>query len=179
MIYLKYIGLAVISFFFTFLAMVLAPVLPLFADGKGWLPHWLWWFQTDDNNLDGDLNGWTTVPVGSYWRRVLWLWRNPAYGFDFNVLAILLPPGCSITWTGDVNVRNRPQGKVGRLFVWVTAPDGRRWFHFRKIVPAWNGECWDFNFGWRLQTYAEQPDTIKPGGVASFVCTIRPTPFKA
>jgi len=32
----------------------LAPIVVLFASKEGWLPKWLWWFQTPDNPVDGD-----------------------------------------------------------------------------------------------------------------------------
>ena len=51
--------MALISIPLTVLALILAPVLPLFANSDGWLPKWLWWFQTPDNSLDGD-QGWIT-----------------------------------------------------------------------------------------------------------------------
>ena len=35
------------------IAVILAPILPLFSK-NAWLPEWLDWFQTPDNNLMGD-----------------------------------------------------------------------------------------------------------------------------
>lgn len=73
---------------------VLAPVLPLFASKSGWLPAWLWWFQTPDNSLDGDrkhLLRWGTKKDfwHTYVRRVAWLLRNVCYGFDIYVLGLI------------------------------------------------------------------------------------------
>ena len=60
---------------FLLVAMALALFLPAFAIGRQWLPRWLWWFQTPDNDLDGD-EPWKTKHVqwlrnGSYLKRVL------------------------------------------------------------------------------------------------------------
>lgn len=77
---------------FTLLALLLAPVLPLFArDEYGFcdnanamrteprLPSWLSWFMTPDNSLYGDA-GWRTEHCPDhwhdYWGMVQWLWRN-------------------------------------------------------------------------------------------------------
>lgn len=58
-----------------------------FASSDGWLPRWLWWFQTPDNSIDGDnsfnkpsLHPYITK-MPRYIRRVLWLIRNPSYVF--------------------------------------------------------------------------------------------------
>ena len=87
----------------TVLAFPLAFALPFFAQKRdGWLdnatrygegyflPKWLNWFQTPDNDLDGD-QGWREehmqwrfklpAALATYAGRVGWIWRNPAYGF--------------------------------------------------------------------------------------------------
>lgn len=77
------------------LAVVLNPLVALFADEEGWLPRWLSWFGTPDNPIDGDppfrelhapfkgaVTGWKR-----WVNRTVWLYRNPAYGFDWSVLA--------------------------------------------------------------------------------------------
>jgi hypothetical protein len=35
------------------IAWPLTPVIVLFAKPNGWLPDWLFWFQTNDASLDG------------------------------------------------------------------------------------------------------------------------------
>lgn len=105
-----------LSLAFTILSMVLALVLPMFASSDGWLPRWLWWFQTADNSLNGDGNreagtGWK----GAHWQfryelptwlctyvgRVGWLLRNPGYGFDFDVLGFNAGPLMTTQLWGD------------------------------------------------------------------------------
>ena len=95
---ISYILLVPLSLLLTLLAIIIAPVLPVFAVQKEWwldnhakrgigpvLPSWLNWFMTPDNSLDGDatfeqLNGL------SYWSKVKWLWRNPCYAFAIRYL---------------------------------------------------------------------------------------------
>jgi hypothetical protein len=61
---------------------------PVFATKENRLPKWLTWFDTFDADLDrGVTDGFFTGPP-SYWNRVKWLYRNPAYGFSFFVLGV-------------------------------------------------------------------------------------------
>ena len=71
------------SGFFALLTWVLAPLLAL-TICDGYLPKYLYWFQTFDNSfVSGPLSvGW----IPGYWSSVRWLWRNPSYGFDMFLL---------------------------------------------------------------------------------------------
>lgn len=103
--YLKWALMAPVMLLVTVLTLPLAFVLPFFAQrrpgtldnstryGFGWfLPGWLSWFQTPDNDLDGD-QGWREehwqwrfrlpAVLATYVGRVGWLWRNPGYGFGW------------------------------------------------------------------------------------------------
>ena len=72
--------LALVSFLFTLLTYVLAPLLAMTADAGGNLPVCLRWFQTFDATLDEGRNyGYTG---SAWWVRTRWLWRNPGYGLD-------------------------------------------------------------------------------------------------
>lgn len=87
---MKWFLLLPLNIAFTLLAYVLAPILPAFATEYGVLPTWLTWFDTPDNRLDGDVGFRTEhapfkgeqVGWRRYINRVVWLIRNPAYGFD-------------------------------------------------------------------------------------------------
>lgn len=185
MMYIRWAVLAVLSILIVPVAWILAPVLPVFASRDGWLPAWLIWFQTPDNALDGDEQYRTMhapfIGAESGWERysnrVFWLWRNPAYGFDFIVLGCHLPAGCTVRWRGDPAVRNRPNGKAGYCYTVVSAPDGRAWWHLRVVFLLWPGECLDINLGWRLQTFAEDPGRLRAGVDTQYVFSLRPTPF--
>ena len=80
-------------------AIVVTPFLPAFAtirvgginnddhQGAGLrLPLWLSWFDTKDNALTGDEAFERSHPQSTYWDMVLWLYRNPLYGFKWDVL---------------------------------------------------------------------------------------------
>ena len=42
------------DFLMAIVGRIVAPVLPFFVQADGYLPRWLWWFQTPDNTCDGD-----------------------------------------------------------------------------------------------------------------------------
>lgn len=95
---LIYPFLALASLLFSLATMILAPLLALFADASGNLPRWLAWFQTFDATLDA---GWRDgyfahdgTPTGwrLWWLRTRWLWRNPGYTFDRQVLGCDFDP---------------------------------------------------------------------------------------
>jgi hypothetical protein len=88
MIYIYYILLVPISLLITLLAVLIAPILPLFAKPLfGWCDNHSYeaveprlpdgWFMTPDNSLDGDATFKRLNPP-SYWSQVKWLLRNPA-----------------------------------------------------------------------------------------------------
>lgn len=173
--YLKWFLLLPLNIIMTVLGFVLAPVLPMFADDKGWLPKWLWWFQTPDNSLDGDegyqkkpgrapfmgvMGGWK-----GYCNRVAWLWRNPLYGFDWEVLAFKVQEGYKVEGWGT---KRFPDGTVaiaggldidGWYFAKLTNPDGS-WCWQLYITQHWNDKkCTKLNFGWKIW----MADAIKVG----------------
>ena len=86
MMFLKWAALGPLSFLMAILGRILAPILPFFVQDDGYLPRWLWWFQTPDNSCDGDAGHWERHPGLDAWstykRRTAWFWRNVAYGFD-------------------------------------------------------------------------------------------------
>lgn len=87
MMYLKWALFAPVSIFFTFLTWFLAPflALPCFVvldeNGREWLIKPLRWFQTFDAPLDEWTHGGYGVTSSKYKARLMWLLRNPAYGF--------------------------------------------------------------------------------------------------
>ncbi|KPC53039.1 DUF7338 family protein [Amantichitinum ursilacus] len=147
----------------TFAAYLLAPLLPALATDAGWLPRGLSWFQTPDNPLDGDADfSATHAATPRYMRRVLWLWRNPAYGFAWTVLAARLVDGASFTFAGDPAVQDRPVFKAG----WMWLRSGRYW-HWYLVWPSFTGRCLRINLGWKLT-----PDGHNAN--AMFVCSANP-----
>ena len=52
--YLRWLCFLPASLAFDVFGRLLAPIVVLFTDNDGWLPSWLWWWQTPDNSIDGD-----------------------------------------------------------------------------------------------------------------------------
>jgi len=125
MIYILYILLVPINLVITLLALVIAPVLPLFANQQeGWLdnhsswgvgprlPTYLDWFMTPDNSLDGDAT-FAQLNPPCYLSQVKWLIRNPAYAFG---LRYLVPPYMTVVY-GDKTIKDNDNAKVGWCFI--------------------------------------------------------------
>lgn len=136
-----------------------APFFVLAAGDEPWLPRWLDWWQTQDNDLDGDLGHmarWKGYPV--FVQRVAWIWRNNGYGFNATVLkAKTRGP---VTVKGDPAVSNRPlrEGLVIR-----TTPEGYWQLYF---VRAYTDRlCVRINLGWKIWGETDHPN------FGSFVCT--------
>lgn len=156
------------------LAILLAPILPLFADKAGWLPAWLWWFETPDNSLDGD-HGWKTehlVGWPRYVKRVMWLWRNPAYAFEIDVLGARFNLDDPVLWMGDPWIRNRAHARAGSLLVTI----GDYWC-WKRIEHLFGDRCLMMEFGWKLQPYAQDFGNCALMPRAQFVCSVRLTSF--
>lgn len=171
--YLHWLALLPLSLAFTLLAWLLAPVLPLFASRNGWLPDWLAWFQTPDNSLDGDTGWinehwqfryWLPAPLCTYVGRVGWLWRNPAYGFEWEgPLCADIDRNAIVIYHGDTSIQDKPNGKEGYCFTEVVGPERTYWhLYFVKLIGTWQGQpyCLNINLGWKLKTYAEDPRRI-------------------
>lgn len=145
----RWVALLPLSIIMLILAYLLAPILPLVASRQGWLPAWLNWFQTPDNSLDGDagwkyehwqrryrLPGWLAEYVG----RVGWLWRNPAYGFDFSVIGFLAEEGATRQVWGDQATDSN------KSYVAIAAnPSGKKAW---QVYIRWQRVR--INLGWKL-----------------------------
>ncbi len=185
--FLRWIFLVPVSLAFTLLAFVLAPILPLFASRDGWLPRWLWWFQTPDNPLDGD-GGWIhehaqwryklPEPLRTYVGRVGWLLRNPAYGFEWDgPLCAHIMPDALVRWRGNPWIQNRPHGLAGFCLTIINNPDGTAYWHLYWVRPIGGGYCLNVNLGWKLKTYAEDQSRTQTEPRAMFSFSPRVTAF--
>lgn len=150
------------------LAMFLAPFLPLFselrlgpvdnANGTGVeprLPTWLSWFDTSyDNSLWGD-QGWRTKHCHKYWQTylgmVLWLWRNPAAGFCWQVLAAPIYTDTTFTLTDSGNGLKVDKGQG--TFGWFKITSSSGYFQYRVVKKLWGDKAWTFDCGWLLDNY--------------------------
>jgi hypothetical protein len=182
MIYLTYLLLVPISLFLTLLAVILAPVLPLFATLRnGWcdnhsyenieprLPVWLNWFMTPDNSLYGDytfcrLNG------VSYWSMVKWLWRNPAYSFALRYIQAPYTP----TVKGDPTIKDNDNAKAGWCLVHANSL-----FQFTLVSPIGFNRCIYINLGWNIRGLVDPNVNPKPDQwQATFVFSPRISGFR-
>ncbi len=171
MMFLRWAGFAVLDLLVLALAFILAPVLPLFALGRSALPAWLAWFQTPDNPIDGDANFQTNVApfpgAVTGWRqyvnRVLWLYRNPSYGFDRTVVSFLAAPAAVVRKFGPLPITGKPQ--TGWYFAIAANPDGTRAFQFYAVKLWGTGSASRCSFGWKLWMVP---------GVCQFAMTITP-----
>jgi len=177
MIFLIYAILVPISLLLTLIAVITAPIMPIFTVQKEWwcdnhsfravgpvLPSWLNWFMTPDNTLDGDatfqkLNG------QSYWSKVKWLWRNPAYSFALRYIE-----GNPVYWKGDKTIKDNDGAKEGWLYVYS---DGLFQFVYIKRILS-TSRCIYVNCGWNIRVLVDDNVSPKPNPVqATFVFSPR------
>ena len=143
--------------------MILAPVLPIFAVQKdGWLdnhsiwgigprlPTWLNWFMTPDNSLDGDAT-FEKINGRSYWAKVKWLWRNPAYSFAIRYIAS--PYTTSVA--GDKTIKDNDNAKAGWCLVHANGL-----FQFTSVTPIGFNRCIYVNLGWNIRGLVD--DNVQP-----------------
>jgi hypothetical protein len=164
MIYFVYLLLAPINLLLTLFAIVLAPVLPVFAVDKEWwldnhskhgigsvLPSWLNWFNTPDNDLYGDAT-FQAINGINYWAKVKWIWRNPAYSFGIKYLNY--PYVGKVL--GDKTIRDNDNAKAGWCFV---RANGLFLFRYILRVP-FTSTCILGNMGWNIM--GTMDDNVQP-----------------
>lgn len=119
-------------------ALVVTPLLPLFStlrvgginndDHQGIglrLPLWLSWFDTKDNALTGDEAFERNHPQGNYLDMVVWLYRNPLYGFKWDVL------GYPIECSDEITLNESNTFRYKDAFMY------RRTFFGRTVTFGW------------------------------------------
>lgn len=160
MAYVKWAALILPSFFMAILGRVLAPILPFFVQEDGYLPRWLWWFQTPDNPCDGDSGHWERHPRTDAWstykRRVAWFWRNVAYGFDISVLGVEVKSADTLLAKGPADVGAKPP-RPGWQFKRVQR-DGKTiaWqLYGVHQYSFWPQRCLRVNLGWKLFDFTD------------------------
>jgi len=182
MIYIIYLLLVPISLLITLVAVLLAPVMPVFTVQKeGWLdnhatwgvgprlPIWLNWFMTPDNSLDGDATFERLNPP-SYWSKVKWLWRNPAYSF---ALRYLMPP-YEASYVGDNTIKDNDNAKAGWCLVHANGL-----FQFTLVTPIGFSRCIYVNLGWNIRGLVDDNVNPKPNPwQATFVFSPRISGFR-
>ena len=182
MIYLVYLFLVPVNLVLTLLAILLAPVLPLFANNAyGWidnaskedfgprLPTWLNWFQTWDNSLDGDAS-FQALNYPSYWSQVKWLVRNPLPTFALRTLS---NPYYTVV-KGDPTIKDNDNAKAGWCLV-----SANGLFQFTSVIPIGFARCVYINFGWNVRALVDDNVQPKPDPYqATFVFSPRISGFR-
>jgi hypothetical protein len=183
MIYLIYVALVIISLPINLIALIFAPIMPVFATQQdGWLdnhsiwgigprlPKWLNWFMTPDNSLDGDAT-FQQINGRSYWSKVKWLWRNPAYSF---ALRYLNNPYYTKV-SGDKTIKDNDNAKEGWCFVQANGL-----FQFRYVKRIFSTDrCIYANFGWNVIGLVDDNIQPKPDSwQATFVFSPRISGFR-
>lgn len=135
----------------------LAPIVALFASEDGWLPRWLWWFQTPENPLDGGADyqanhrwfrGHPDVDHGwrRYVNRVWWMWRNPMYGLQ-HAMGTRIISAATYTARGPETVGD----KTGAGCVLRTIDTGYLpIFQLYWIRPWGTKRCLRLHLGWKI-----------------------------
>ena len=182
MIYIWYAILVPLSLLLTLVAVLFAPVMPIFAVQKEWwcdnhsfravgpvLPSWLNWFMTPDNSLDGDATFESLNPP-SYWSKVKWLWRNPAYSFGLRYLGGVY----WTSWQGDKTIKDNDNAKAGWCMVHANGL-----FQFTSVTPIGFSRCIYINLGWNVRALVDDNVQPKPDPYqATFVFSPRISGFK-
>lgn len=165
MIYFIYLVLIPASLLMTLLGLILAPILPLFAQYDfGWsdnhsyqaveprLPIWLNWFMTPDNSLYGDTTYIQINGIG-YLAGVKWLIRNPAYSFG---LRYLTSPYITEV-LGDKTIKDNDNAKAGWCFV---KANGLFQFTYIKRIFS-SSRCIYVVLGWNIRHLVDDNVAIK------------------
>jgi hypothetical protein len=182
MIYLIYLVLVPISLILTLVAVLIAPILPLFAKPMmGWcdnhsyeaieprLSSWLNWFMTPDNSLYGDAT-FQSINGKSYWSEVKWLWRNPCYSFALRYLT----PEYITSVKGDKTIKDNDNAKKGWCFVHANGL-----FQFTSVTPIGFSRCIYINLGWNVRSLVDDNVQPKPNPYqATFVFSPRISGFR-
>lgn len=180
MVYIKWFCLLITNLVTNLLSLPLSPLVALFANDDGWLPKWLYYFQTQDNPIDGDA-GYITlyapyIPVKSkfqrWWNRTNWLWRNKLYYFSYRVLSVRYNPTKDLLvnsgnyWVGNGVVGVLGSGKSG-LSVAKLYRNGKliafKYYYIRQW-QKYPDKCIRVLLGWKLAGYVDGEERVATFG---------------
>lgn len=159
----RYIGSAAASLTVNLIAYILAPAMAAYSVWRGItvLPYPFRLLHTHDNTLDGgQLQGYETGVTGSklWWQRTCWIWRNPGYGFDAEILGFLHEGYRVIGEGGAIPDFSKPSA-----YYWnrMEALDGREYFTWRRNIPLFAGWFLKIWIGWNYMAYGGVYHQIK------------------
>lgn len=160
------------------IALLITPVLVLFADRKtGRLPPWAWWMETHDARLPGDMK--VVRPIlqryGWWVASVIWLWRNSAYALAdrFRVDPEFNRAKFRVYNAQDGIAEDGPYLPGVSL---LTLRWNDRWaFELCICWPMPKGRCGFIRAGWKLADWFEGLRPQKPTATGMFQpLSIRP-----
>lgn len=159
--YIRYVLQVLADLAMNLLGYLLNPILPLFAQADGNLPNWLKWFGQHDSTLDGNEPRFISSTMAyrsednspknslcKYILRVLWLYRNNAYGFSFYVLGA--KGKFTLVSEEGVVPSDRYPAKEGSYKQVVLGSDGKEYFQYKFVKSRGNGKCYEANVGWKI-----------------------------
>lgn len=125
---------------------------------REYLPRWANWFQTHDNAADeyywaayedfiNDKFGhmYDRSWLLRYYNRVMWHFRNKAYGFSYYVLGA--PKGDTDPTVFEVGTEDSGE-------LWVRIELYPTWFKYEAQIPSGNGRYRSVNIGWKAHRSA-------------------------
>lgn len=154
--------LTIINLIFAYLiAYPLAPIIALFVKDDGYLPKYLWWFQTPDSKMDGcngDVN-FCNLNQGrnKWWTATRWQWRNTAHGFAHMLGTSFANPKIK-SFGKPEQIGRLPTYRPGWYLLIVTDEDGRSAFEFAATWDAFPTTCWNIRLGWKLSNLYGKPE---------------------
>jgi len=148
---LRYILYWPVNIVMVLLSFVLSPALAALsmAIGKPTLPGVLQWFSTTDNTLDGGINdhvaGYDPAAKGwkLWWQRTCWICRNPAHGFQSNLLGMSAEALVYLI---------KPDDKANPRY-WLMANNHHRFFMWKREQPLFAGWYLKIWLGWLNVAY--------------------------
>ena len=157
--YTRFLTYFLADFTVNLMGYLLNPILPIFADSDGNLPSWLRWFQTYDSTLDGQeprfiestswlrTDGVAKNAICTYILRVMWLYRNNAYGFAYSILGGKAPfRTLSEEGTNPSDRSPAIEGSYLRIF---EDAEGVQYFQYKFVKQRNATQCYEASIGWK------------------------------
>lgn len=179
MIYLKWLVLAIVDWFLHLSLIVAAPSVAFTTKPQphGLAPYsWGWIYGTYDNPPQGDegfvrercffpgvIDGWK-----GYLNRVLWMIRNPLYGFA-KWSAVEREPYMRVSYVGNPNISDKYKIPGWYFAKCYDTSSKVRAFEFYCVLPWGFGKCLRVRLGYKIMT-----DKFARYGFAQLVNTANP-----
>lgn len=145
----------IVDFIVMISALIVVPIALLFVNEEdNHLPKWARWYETFDNDINGDIywqgpehaNG----KQRSYWWRLRWLFRNPIGTFSYEKMGITLTPQSTFQVWGDPFTGNIPRHE-GSLY--AEATENGKMYPCYYVVKQWGNtsKCFRLYLGYKFR----------------------------